>query len=255
MKEIIDEILLIREKIDADREELEEMLEQRRTSKLSAKVKPSKRDIQQMIKNYDDTFCQNSYFEFSGYIKEERLNKLHQTGQDKFCLSKELDYFFARTTMFGGALHDETTVGDKAFGDTLGTIDLAQDNQLILDFIEQNILPKVMSRFLILAWLDDGEHLLGTWLYDDTKETTEILAFSLESRSLKLISNSFHNFLRRGIECYKSNTVQNYFSPTKPALKIIREVDGDKVFPKGEEFFLTFTEDWPNHWQEIASDI
>ncbi len=112
-----------------------------------------------------------------------------------------------------------------------------------------------MRRFFVLSALDDNEHYLGTWLYDEPKESTEILALSLESMSVKLVSHSFENFLKRGVECYKAEVEQDYFEPNETALGIIRKIDGDNVYPNGKEYFLSNTADFPQHWQEIASDI
>ncbi len=185
------------------------------------------------------------YDDYPDSIKEI-YKELSEVGQGDFKIPKNITDFIRLFTIqpgqpnyFGVALEDG--------------LQIEKNNNPIPQLIAEGYLPPFMRRFLVMG---QYEHLtIGTWLYDEEKEDGEIIGYDFEGQYFVIVSNSIKNFARRGIECCKINTAQDWFSPDEKTLKIIGEIDGDGVLPNAYHYQLDYYDDWPEHWQEIVSDI
>lgn len=188
----------------------------------------------------------NFFSLFCGYgLSVDDLNyELAEYKQGQLVIPKNILSFLKFSSSTGGRF--------CFFGEYVDDFGIA-DNQVIRDLIDDELFPAFMIRFLVLGDYDGGS--IGTWLYNYEVEDSEILFLDYEEQTIQIISNSMKNFTQRALRCYQESVEQNYFEPSDEVLKIIHEIDGDNVLPDSYEYSLNFTEDWPEHWQEIASDV
>ncbi len=236
MIELIKEIKLEERRSEKEHDKFERNLNKIR---IKAEYEEAKRKL-----HHDPKL--NFWQMMSGYgVNKKELNyELEEYCQNKYIIPNNLLIFLKFSSYTGGRF--------SFFGRHLDNFSI-QDNEVIRGAIRDNIFPKFMIRFLVLGDYDGG--IIGTWLYDNEVEDGEILFLDCEEQTIQIISNSMKNFTQRALECYKSDIEQDFLEPSDKALKIIRAIDGNNVLPDSYVYSLTFTEDWPEHWQEIVSDI
>lgn len=175
--------------------------------------------------------------------EEELKDELKNYNQSQFFIPKNLMSFLKFSSSTGGDFY--------FFGQEIDRFGIAE-NIIIRELIEDEIFPSFMIRFLILGDYCGGS--IGTWLYDREVEDSEILFLDYEANTIQIVSKSMKNFTQRALKCYQEKVEQDYFEPSDEALQIIHSIDGEDVLPDAYEYSLTFTEDYPEHWQEIITD-
>lgn len=178
-----------------------------------------------------------------GVSVKELSYELKEYKQSNYSVPKNLITFLKFSSSTGGRF--------CFFGQNLNSFGIA-DNEVIRNLIDDDIFPAFMIRFLVLGDCEGGS--IGTWLYDNVVEDSEILFLDYEEQTIQIVSNSMKNFTQRALKCYHEDIEQDYFEPSDKALEIIREIDGDNVLPDSYTYSLSFTEDWLEHWQEIIKD-
>lgn len=116
--------------------------------------------------------------------------------------------------------------------------------------IREGRVPPFMIRFLVLLEREDG--WIGVWLGPRKVEDSEILHVDKDLRTIRIVSHSFENLVRRGLECAIEGVELNSFSPSERAREIIKKIEGDDVLPDGPSWSFDDVDSWPESWREIA---
>lgn len=186
---------------------------------------------------FDPKTCLCEEVNMKGYSSDEISRFLRDSKQESLNLSDNLSLF----------LRNFKEIRNDFFGKPL-SISLCPNNDII-DLIEEECLPKYMMCFLLLGRYDSGD--IGMWLYEKSHVDSEVIYIDDIEDEIIILSNSFENFIRRGIFCFQNNVIPEFFNPSKEALKPIQAIEEGNGLEVGEKYSLSNTSAWPKHWQKI----